>query len=342
MKAYNVKFLFLTLLLSTTAFAQYRPADQGQRPSAGGTNLLPEQFLRGFDPITAYFPSDQVGDRANADDGAKRLKLSPDWPGAWVWVDKKTLQFRPSEPWPALARFAVEAGGARKVLTTMMSAPSAMSPSPGSEGLRPFRVITLTFPQAYPVASLKKMLSLEIRELPGLGDSPSRKVTSYALAPLPRSSHRDPATWTVTLDEDVPEGKQLVVSISLALGNEGTTLWQARASTRTPFTLTEVRCGNAVFPLVGGASTPKDLALSCGNRGDQPQLGFSAAVADLSLTALRKLVRLEPAVPDLRFQVYGSRVQLVGKFVPDTLYKMSLGSAPIRDDAQRPLRDVKA
>ncbi|HEY1087577.1 MAG TPA: MG2 domain-containing protein, partial [Archangium sp.] len=129
---------------------------------------------------------------------------------------------------------------------------------------------------------------------------------------------------------------------SLALGNEGTTLWQARASTRTPFTLTEVRCGNAVFPLVGGASTPKDLALSCGNRGDQPQLGFSAAVSDLSLTALRKLVRLEPAVPDLRFQVYGSRVQLVGKFVPDTLYKMSLGSAPIRDDAQRPLRDVKA
>jgi uncharacterized protein YfaS (alpha-2-macroglobulin family) len=332
----------IALLLSTAAFAQYRPADQGQRPSAGGTNLLPEQFLRGFDPITAYFPSDQVGDRANADDGAKRLKLSPDWPGAWVWVDKKTLQFRPSEPWPALARFAVEAGGARKVLTTMMSAPSAMSPSPGSEGLRPFRVITLTFPQAYPVASLKKMLSLEIRELPGLGDSPSRKVTSYALAPLPRSSHRDPATWTVTLDEDVPEGKQLVVSLSLALGNEGTTLWQARASTRTPFTLTEVRCGNAVFPLVGGASTPKDLALSCGNRGDQPQLGFSAAVADLSLTALRKLVRLEPAVPDLRFQVYGSRVQLVGKFVPDTLYKMSLGSAPIRDDAQRPLRDVKA
>ena len=334
------RLLLVLALLSTAAFAQYRPADQGQRPTSGG--ILPEQFLRGFDPITVYFPGDQVGEKANADDGAKRLKIAPEWPGAYVWVDKKTLQFRPAEPWPALARFSIEANGGRKILTTMMSAPSAMSPSPGSEGLRPFRVLTLTFPQAYPVASLKKMLSLEIRDLPGLGDSPARKVNTYALAPLPRATHRDPATWTVTLDEDVPEGKQLVATVSLALGNEGTTLWQGRASTRTPFTLTEVRCGNSIFPLVGGASTPKDLALGCGNRGDMPQLVFSAPVADLTLTSLRKLVRLDPSVPDLRFQSYGSRVQLVGKFVPDTLYKLTLGSAPIRDDAQRPLRDVKS
>ncbi len=332
--------LMLALLLSTLAHAQYRPADQGQRPA--NTSVLPEQFLRGFDPITVYFPSDQVGPNANADDGHKRLKIAPEWPGAWVWVDRKTLQFRPAEPWPALARFAIDAGGTRRVLTTMMSAPTSMSPSPGSEGLRPFRVVTLTFPQAYPVASLKKMLSLELRDLPGLGDSPSRKVTAYALAPLPRSDHSAPATWTLALDEEVPEGKQLVVSLSLALGNEGTTLWQGRAATRTPFTLTEVRCGNASFPLVGGASTPKDLALGCGNRGDMPQLGFSAPVQDLTLTALRKLVRLEPAVADLRFQTYGSRVQLVGKFVPDTLYKLTLGSAPVRDDAGRPLRDVKS
>lgn len=326
-------------LFALSALAQYQPADQGQR--AQGQQILPEQFLRGFDPITVYFGSDQVGDKANADDGAKRLKLVPEWPGGFTWLDKRTLQFRPSEPWPALARFQVDAGGTRKVLTTMMSAPSAMSPGPGTEGLRPFRVITLTFPQAYPVASLKKMLSLELRDLPGLGDSPARKLTDWALAPLPRATHRDPATWSITLDEDVPEGKQLVVKASLALGSEGTTLWQARVSTRTPFSLTAVRCGSAEFPLIGGASTPKDLALACGNRGDMPQLVFSAPLGDLTLTSLRKLVRLEPAVPDLRHQVYGSRVQLVGKFVPDTLYRMALSSAPIHDDAQRPLRDVK-
>src|SRR4051812_14127844 len=73
--------LFLALS-SMCAFAQYRPADQGQRPN-GGTSVLPEQFLRGFDPISVYFGSDQVGDKANADDGTKRLKISPEWPGAY-------------------------------------------------------------------------------------------------------------------------------------------------------------------------------------------------------------------------------------------------------------------
>ena len=335
--------LILTLILLGASVAHagdYVPGDVGQRPS-GGLTILPEQFLRGFDPVTVYFTDDQVPAKANADDGARRLKIVPEWPGQYFWVDRRTLQFRPAEPWPALARFQLEANATRKILTTMMSAPSAMSPSPGAEGLRPFRVVTLTFPQAYAVGSLKKMLSLEIRDLPGLGDSPARKVTSYALAALPRASHRDPVTWTITLDEEVPEGKQLVVNVSLALGNEGVTLWQGRAATRTPFTLTEVRCGDAVFPLIGGASTPKDLALGCGNRGDTPQLAFSAPVQDLTLTALRKLVRLEPSVPDLRFEVFGTRVQLRGKFVPDTLYKMTLASAPIHDDAQRPLRAVK-
>ncbi len=331
------------LLVSSGALAQtYAPADLGQAPAGSGARILPEQFLRGYDPITVYFGSDQVPANANADDGKKRLTLTPDWPGAWSWVDRRTLQFRPAEPWPALARYQVAAGGITRTLTTMMSAPSAMAPSSGSEGLKPFRVVTLTFPQAYPVASLKKMLSLELRDLPGLADSPKKKVTGYSLSLLPRASHKDPATWSITLDDDVPEGKQLVIEVSLALGSEGTTLWQGRASTRTAFTLDAVRCGTNQFSLVGGASTPKDLALGCGNRGEQPLLVFSAPVKDLSLTNLRRLVRLEPAVPDLHFATYGPQVQLQGKFVPDTLYKLSLQSAPLTDDSGRALRDVKS
>lgn len=318
----------------------YAPADTGQRP-VGGLKILPEDFLRGYDPVTVYFPDDVVASKANADDGPKRMKMVPEWPGAYVWVDKRTLQFRPAEPWPALARFQFTSGSATRTLTTMMSAPSAMSPAPSSEGLKPFRVVTLTFPQSLALPSLKKMLTLEVRDLPGLADSPRRKINSYAVAPLPRASQRDPATYALTLEDDVPEGKQLVVSLSLALGNEGTTLWTGRASTRTAFSLMGVRCGSNSFSLLGGASTPKDLALACGNRGDAPQLEFSATVADLTLTSLRRLVRLEPAVADLRFTSSGSRVQLAGRFVPDTLYKLTLGPAAITDDSGRTLREVK-
>ena len=79
-----------------------------------------------------------------ADDGAKLLKISPSWPGQYFWADRKTLQFRPAEPWPPLQRFSFEARGTRKVLATMMSAPSAMSPYADSKDLRPFRTLTLT------------------------------------------------------------------------------------------------------------------------------------------------------------------------------------------------------
>src|SRR5207302_1924993 len=115
------------------------------------------------------------GERGPADDGDKLLKITPAWPGAWSWADRRTLQFRPAEPWPALARFAVEARSSRRVLTTMMSAPSAVSPAAGSDELRPFRMLTLTFPQALPLPALRQMLRLDIADLPGLSDSPRRQ-----------------------------------------------------------------------------------------------------------------------------------------------------------------------
>ncbi|MBI5548335.1 MAG: hypothetical protein HY901_31015, partial [Deltaproteobacteria bacterium] len=290
-------------------------------------------------PITVYFAADEGPGRGPADDGARLLKLAPSWPGAWSWADRKTLQFRPAEPWPALARFAVDARGTRKVLTTMMSAPASMSPPSGSDNLKPFRSFTLTFPQALPLESLKQMIKLEIRELPGLADSAKRPIKSFAIAQLPRASQRDAATYAITLEEDVPEGKQLSVAVSLALGDEGKVLWNGKLNTRLPFHLQAFACGSSQQPMGGVGAVPRDMALFCGTGGEKPQLLFSAPVADLDLTLLKKLLRLEPAVPDLRFESYGNRIALQGKFLPDVLYKVRFGAAPLHDDAGRALRD---
>jgi alpha-2-macroglobulin len=335
----------LSLALGVCAFAflaganEYQPADRGERPRDGSSKVLPEKFLRGFDPVTVYFDSNQAPGPGSADDGEKFLKIVPPWPGAYFWADRKTLQFRPAEPWPPLARFAVDAKGARRVLTTMMSAPSSMSPSADSTELRPFRTITLTFPQALPMAALKSMIRIEIRDLPGLADSPRRAVKDFNLALLPRATARDAATYAVTLNDDVPEGKQLQVQVSLALGEEDKVLWTGRLSTRTPFHLDGVSCGGSRFPLLGGASVPRDMALSCGNAGQAPVFEFSSPVKDLTLTELKKFVHLDPAVPDLSFETRGSRVALYGKFIPDVLYRMRVAAAPIHDDADRALRD---
>jgi uncharacterized protein YfaS (alpha-2-macroglobulin family) len=316
----------------------YAAADDGQRPATRGTQLLPEQFLRGFDPITVYFDGDTGPGRGPADDGAKRLQISPPWPGAWSWVDKRTLQFRPAEPWPALARFQIEAGGNRKILTTMMSAPSALAPAEGSDDLRPFRAFTITFPQPLPLDGLKKMMELELRDAPGLGDSPKVRLSRFTIAPLPRGGQREQASYAVTFPEEIPEGKQLLVRLTLALGQQGDVLWTGRLSTRPPFHLVKVRCGTAESAVVAGAAAPRDAALACGNQGERPQLVFSAAVKDLGLSELKKLVRLEPAVADLTFDASGEVVALRGHFTPDVLYKLRLDAADVKDDSGRPLR----
>ncbi|MBW1870532.1 MAG: hypothetical protein JRJ19_00605, partial [Deltaproteobacteria bacterium] len=319
----------------------YKPADHGQRPAKSATIILPEKFLRGFDPITVYFSSSQGPAKGPADKGARILKIEPNWPGAYFWLDRRTLQFRPAETWPALARYRVKARGTSQILTTMMSAPVSMSPSVDSTSLKPFRTFTLTFAQALPIDSLKKMISIQIRELPGLDSSSRRIVKDFSIAALPRRSHRDAAVYAITLNDLVPEGKQLTLMTSLALGDEGKVLWTGRLSTRQPFSIESIGCGSTFLPLKGSSSMPEEMALACGHHGEAPHLVFSAPIKDMSLTALKKLVRLDPAVSDLSFQTYGRRVTLKGKFVPEVLYRMSLNPAPLKDQDGRKLVDPK-
>ena len=60
----------LALLAAFPGAAQdYRPADESQRPEGGSVRILPEQFLRGFDPVTVYFSDNEGPGKRPADDG---------------------------------------------------------------------------------------------------------------------------------------------------------------------------------------------------------------------------------------------------------------------------------
>jgi uncharacterized protein YfaS (alpha-2-macroglobulin family) len=335
----GVGLAVVALLVGSAMAGSYVAGDRVVRTAPKETEVLPERFLRGFDPITVTFTSDVARGPGPADDAAGLATLKPAWPGAWTFVDARTLQFRPAEPWPALHRFAVEAKGTTRVLTTMMTAPLSMSPDAGSAGLAPFRTLTLTFPQALPEKDLRGMIRLEVRDLPGLDDARRRPLTDFTLALLPRRHEREPATYALGLPDDVPESSVLVVTVALALGDEAATLWQGKASTRTAFRLEEVSCAGTRVGVLGEPHVTAEQALDCGSRGDEPQLTFSAPVGGVGLTALKKLVRLEPAVADLSPRVSGRRVTLTGRFVPETLYRLRLGDAPILDEHGRRLQD---
>ena len=65
------------------------PANQDRRPAgASGTVVVPDSFLRRWDPITVFFAGDTGPSAAGPEDRPERLiTLSPPHPGAFVWLD---------------------------------------------------------------------------------------------------------------------------------------------------------------------------------------------------------------------------------------------------------------
>src|ERR1700761_8576672 len=103
------RFAFLlALVLGTAALTSVAPAqvppqlDRLQR--ADGAKIVPERFLRSWDPVTLFFDHD-IGPAKGGpeDDPARLVTMKPDTPGAWQWLGPRALQFRPADPWKPLS-----------------------------------------------------------------------------------------------------------------------------------------------------------------------------------------------------------------------------------------------
>ena len=66
---------------------------------AGSAEILPESFLRGYDPVTILYSS-EVGPEGGGplDDPSPHLTVDPPVPGEFRFIDAKTIQFRPADP----------------------------------------------------------------------------------------------------------------------------------------------------------------------------------------------------------------------------------------------------
>ena len=93
-----------------------------------------------------------------------------------MWLDARTLQFRPAEPWPPLESWSWEFGGEPVFVSTLMAAPIATSPQHGATGLSPVHSIALTFRQPLPIDDLARMVSIELRPLGAVGSRPTSRL----------------------------------------------------------------------------------------------------------------------------------------------------------------------
>ncbi|MCL4839708.1 MAG: alpha-2-macroglobulin, partial [Thermoanaerobaculia bacterium] len=209
--------------------------------------------LRRWDPVTLFFPSPLGPARGGPEERPERfVTLSPGHPGGFSWLDARTLQFQPAEPWPALARLTVSAAGRSFPLAVLLPAPLSSHPSDGAEGLERLDEITLTFPDPVDPAALAAALEVEIAPLPGVGSEGARRLApgEVAVKPLPPGSAGAPA-YALRLPAPVPGGHRVRLRLRLSPeAGDGALAAELAFATATPFRALAFGCRERQLPVL--------------------------------------------------------------------------------------------
>jgi uncharacterized protein YfaS (alpha-2-macroglobulin family) len=313
------------------------------RPAgASGTVIVPDRFLRRWDPLTVFFEGDAGPAGGGAEDHPERVvSLVPDQPGAWSWLDARTLQFRPADPWPPLARFRVTAGAAVAEVDTLMSPPQESVPRNGSDSLPPVSEVTLTFPEPLDAAALARMLSVELRPLPGAGTVEREPLApgDFSVREIERATRGAPARYAVRFREPVPYGRRAVLGFRLSLGDAAEAFAEVAFSTAEPF---RARLAGPVgvpgYPITAaGSRYPRDQAIAGPAGGREVAVYFNAAPREIGPVEARNLMRFTPPVDGVEYRVEGEALIARGAFERETLYRLDLAPTQLADARGRPL-----
>jgi uncharacterized protein YfaS (alpha-2-macroglobulin family) len=276
--------LLLFLCVSGTARAEDVLDTDAVVKQPAGAVVVPDRFLRRWDPVTIFFDHDMgaaAGAAAGAADDAPGavVSMTPAQPGAWTWLNGKTLQFRPAVPWPPLSSFDVrvkEDSGWQDVALSRLLDPTVQTdPANGTTGISGLRTISLTFGEPLDVKALAGMLDIAISPLPGLDAAQAQHLTpaDFDIKTVERTAPSDQATYLVELHRPVPDGMAVAVDIGLSPvpGLVGT-VEHLDFSTAVAFAPALMGCADARVPVsAAGTVYDKSAALDCSVSGDGGQ-----------------------------------------------------------------------
>ena len=322
--------------------AIWPPAPRREAAAAAKAAIRPGRRAR---PLPAALgPGDRLlqpgpaGDKAGKpgpeDHPERFVRMAPAHPGAWTWVDARTLQFKPAEPWPPLQRFSFTVAPAATTLDTLISPPAKTLPAEGEEVADPVKTITLSFPEPLDPQTLGRMLSIEVRPLPGVarGAGASRRRAALDHGPRlsdqgagPQGAQRSGDLRADAGDADAPglecdpplpplPGRSLARVVARPGVHHGRAVPRHRRGlpgARVPVT-------------PGGTRYGREQPLRCRPDDRQVIVELSAAPVSLGPIEGRNLVRFEPAVSGLAFEVSGRQLLVSGGFQRETLYCVSL------------------
>ncbi len=316
---------------------------------ADGASVVPDRFLRRWDPVTVFFDHDVGQAPGVAEDAAERfVTMTPPAAGAWQWLNPRTLQFRPAEPWRPLQRVEIVAAGRTTRLVPLLPKPVSTAPDGKQDGIAYLDQITLTFPEPVEVEALARLLSIELRPLPGIGTEGGQTLGAgdFEIKALEQAKRSDEQSYLVKLRSAIPDGRLALLRLRLSdePGLDDPSFELALRSA-VPFTASEAACGHG---LTGQAD---DGILRCEPNGyGDDQEGAYKAGADRTATVsfsaepetpdvvhMRGVMRITPPVDDLVVTRNGSRLKLAGRFLADTIYDLRIDPGTLKDSRGRAL-----
>jgi uncharacterized protein YfaS (alpha-2-macroglobulin family) len=343
-RARNFFFLLATLaaLLGGSDAQAAAPLAAGTLAQPAGVSVIPNKFLRRWDPATFFFDAPSGPAQGGPEHQPEHfVSMTPAHPGAYTWLDARTLQFRPAEPWPALSRFTFKIKQKTYSVITLMEAPTLTIPADHEEGLDPVERITLTFAEPLDPQALRRMVRIGLRPLPGIDESQTRWLDQkdFELKVVERAQRRDPASYVLNLLRPIPSGQRVIVRLRLSLEDSTSESFKdVSFSTSESFRISSIGCAGQSLPITPeGVRYAKDQSLACNEDQRRVQVDFSAPPKALGPIEARNLLRFTPAVEGLTFQTSGRSLFAEGRFLANTLYRVSLTPIPLSDTRGRPL-----
>jgi len=238
------------------------------------------------------------------------VTANPPHPGAFTWLDARTLQFRPAEPWPPLERFTWTVDGNTARFATLMEPPTGTIPSNNAERLEAVDSISLTFAEPLDELSLVRMVTGRAPLPPGDRSRGSRwlKSDDFTLKVIERKSSSDAATYVLNLRKPDPAGDAGDrPPPSLARGRPDTVVHRGHVlhGRAVPRGLLWVRrrpgAGHA-----GGEPVRREQALRCDPNNRRLVVRFSSAPSGLARSrratssASRRRLTTSPTAPATR------------------------------------------
>ncbi|TBY51352.1 alpha-2-macroglobulin [Rhizobium leguminosarum] len=373
----KIAFLIALALASSTLISSGHAQQGAPSPAldvlqrADGVKIVPERFLRAYDPVTIFFATDTGPATGGAEDSPERfVTMEPAVSGAWQWLGPRALQFRPADKWQPLARVKVKmldhdkGAGGETELIPLLPVPVSTAPAATDDPVSELDQITLTFAEPVDVAALSRLLSIELRPAPGIGDEGGLMLGAqdFDIQPLERNSRGDQQSYVVKLHQSVPDGRVAILRLKLAdTPDFSDQTFELRVRTAVPFTMTSSDCGR------GFDATTSDGIMRCtsnatvsdysaavdddGNAADNADAApatrqgrgmifrFSSNPVVGEQFSVRDALRISPPVDDLTAEASDGRLYVNGRFLTDKVYTLDVAAGALTDDRGRPLAD---